>query len=73
VSPSPLAANLSWSYQIGLLLLYLFTIAEYGRIVSAYDVKSRHFVTTACTVGFFLVCLSGVHQAVKIFLGGSYV
>jgi len=65
------AANLSWSYQIGLLLLYLFSIVEYARLASAPHLKGRLLVR-ACTVGLGLVCVSGLHQVVKVFLGGPY-
>jgi hypothetical protein len=70
--PNARAANLAWSYQIGLLLLYLFIIVEYAKIVTSDQTRVDRVLTNICTIGFCLVFLSGVHQFVKIFLGGFY-
>ncbi len=65
------AANLAWSYQIGLTLLYTYSIIEYGNFLSR-KAKTSTLLTNLCAIGFGLIFLSGIHQFVKIFLGGIY-
>jgi len=70
--PSWRAANLAWSYQIGLLLLYVFSIVEYGRFLGSNE-RANRVLAGLCAASFGLVVLSGLHQFVTVFLGGDYV
>ncbi|HEY5235119.1 MAG TPA: hypothetical protein VIJ14_02975 [Rhabdochlamydiaceae bacterium] len=70
--PTWSAANLAWSYQIALTLLYTYSIIEYGNFLSLQKANPSNFLTNSCAIGFSLIFLSGIHQFVKIFLGGSY-
>jgi hypothetical protein len=67
------SANLAWSYQIGLFFVYLFSIIEYGNILSLNKYKISNFWTNLCMINFSLIFLSGIHQFVKIFLGGFFL
>ena len=72
MGPSWTAANLAWSYQIGLALLYLFIIIEYGKLFLSGPTKISGFWMNLCAINFGLIFLSGIHQFVKIYLGGFY-
>lgn len=71
--PTWTAANLAWSYQIGLTLLYIFSMIEYGKLFSSQDTQIGNFMENFCAINFSLIFLSGVHQFIKVFLGGSFL
>jgi hypothetical protein len=70
--PNWTAANLAWSYQIALTLLYMYSIIEYGNFLSSQKTKISTFLTSLCAINFSLIFLSGINQFVKIFFGGLY-
>lgn len=65
-------ANLAWSYQIALTFLYVFSVMEYASGLWSNKAKVRGFLASFCAINFSLIFLSGIHQFVKIFMGGFY-
>jgi hypothetical protein len=70
--PTWTMANLAWSYQIGLALLYLFVFIEYGKFFWSATHQGSPVWTRVCAINFGLIFLSGIHQFIKVYLGGSY-
>lgn len=68
--PSWTAANLSWSYQLGLTFLYIFTIIDYAKLASApITFSHQEWIVKVCSVGLSLLFLSGIYRLIKFFMG----
>ena len=80
--PSWGSANLAWSHQISLTLLYIFSIVEAIKFFTTKSqfpleitrsVKINNFILTLCAANLGFIFLSGINLFVKIYLGGKYL
>ncbi len=81
---SPSHANLIWSCNLGLTLLYMYVIIDFANFLIRTEEKifyrwgffkfnlEKKYIVNICAINLSLIFLSGLNRFIAAFLGGGY-